>query len=809
MILKNTALVGFGIGHFINATTGAAVTTGTPTCKRTLDGTGGACANAASYNTDGAVWEIDLAAADLNGDMVILSFTLTDCLPISYTIRTVDALQTGDSYAVVTNATYGLDKLARTGADSDTLETLSDQLDGVYTGTPPEASAIADAVWDEATSGHVAAGTYGKAVGDGVTAWVTAAGFSTHSAADVWAVATREVTGGTIDTCTTNTDMRGTDNAALAANWTETRAGYIDKLNVTGTLAHSDAAATYKATGFSTHSADDVVTALGTGSTLTDCATATGFSTHSAADVVTALGTGSTLTDCLTATGFSTLDAAGVRTAVGLAAANLDTQLADIPTVAEFNARTLVASAYFDPAADTVANVTTVATVTNAVTTDAASRTASKADVSGLSTFDASSDKVYLGNGAHGGAAATITLGDYSDFQGAGGADAATIYTYFTDESREEAFHADVSGLATSAALATVDDNVDAILSDTNTLQTEWADGGRLDLILDGRASADSLNTVGNNVSDILTDTNTLQTEWADGGRLDLILDTVADDVAGLDGAAMRGTDNAALAATALSTTVWTNAKAGYLDENVSAAKTLTVAERTSIGTAVWASTTRTLTSFGTLVADTVTAMQAAGTYLARLFGLIENSDGDRFTAKALEQAAASSAPTADAIADEVYDSGRVFPAANLANAPTGATTSITVLPYTGTAAGTGELSNHALTAYQHAAATFALGVYDSAGEAVDLTGRDLAWVAFDPNKPAVAVLVLKNYDDETAIAISGESDNTALVSLSPADTALAKNLSWILRDVTNDLALMVGTLRIVHAPAVPVAEEE
>lgn len=64
-----------------------------------------------------------------------------------------------------------------------------------------------------------------------------------------------------------------------------------------------------------------------------------------------------------TATGFSTLDAAGVRTAVGLASANLDTQLADIPTVAEFNARTLAAADYFDPATDAVANVTTVGTV--------------------------------------------------------------------------------------------------------------------------------------------------------------------------------------------------------------------------------------------------------------------------------------------------------------------------------------------------------------------------------------------------------------------------------------------------------------
>ena len=38
--------------------------------------------------------------------------------------------------------------------------------------------------------------------------------------------------------------------------------------------------------------------------------------------------------------------------------------IADIPTVAEFNARTLVAADYFDPAADTVANVTLVATTT-------------------------------------------------------------------------------------------------------------------------------------------------------------------------------------------------------------------------------------------------------------------------------------------------------------------------------------------------------------------------------------------------------------------------------------------------------------
>ena len=47
-----------------------------------------------------------------------------------------------------------------------------------------------------------------------------------------------------------------------------------------------------------------------------------------------------------TASYVAPLSAADTRTALGLASANLDTQLADIPTVAEFEARTLIASGY-------------------------------------------------------------------------------------------------------------------------------------------------------------------------------------------------------------------------------------------------------------------------------------------------------------------------------------------------------------------------------------------------------------------------------------------------------------------------------
>ena len=47
-------------------------------------------------------------------------------------------------------------------------------------------------------------------------------------------------------------------------------------------------------------------------------------------------------------------------------------------------------------------------------------------------------------------------------------------------------------------------------------------------------------------------------TDWLNGGRLDLLLDAIPTTP-------MRGTDNAAPAATALSNAVWTDAKAGYI----------------------------------------------------------------------------------------------------------------------------------------------------------------------------------------------------------------------------------------------------
>ena len=119
---------------------------------------------------------------------------------------------------------------------TDGLGAIKTAVDAIPTSNPT-AAAIADAVLDEALSGHVTAGSLGKAVADietDATAiladtnelqtnqgnWLTATGFSTHSAADVWAVATRVLTA--------NTNLNDPTAAAIAdAIWDEAQSGHV------------------------------------------------------------------------------------------------------------------------------------------------------------------------------------------------------------------------------------------------------------------------------------------------------------------------------------------------------------------------------------------------------------------------------------------------------------------------------------------------------------------------------------------------------------------------------------------------------
>ena len=78
-------------------------------------------------------------------------------------------------------------------------------------------------------------------------------------------------------------------------------------------------------------------------------------------------------------------------------------------------------------------------------------------------------------------------------------------------------------------------------LADTTTTNTDMRG-------TDSAATATNLATVDTVVDTILVDTNELQTDWVNGGRLDLIVDAILADVTGIAGDAMRGTDSAATA---------------------------------------------------------------------------------------------------------------------------------------------------------------------------------------------------------------------------------------------------------------------
>jgi hypothetical protein len=231
----------------------------------------------------------------------------------------------------------------------------------------------------------------------------------------------------------------------------------------------------------------------------------------------------------------------------------------------------------FDPAADTVANVTTVGSVSGSVGSVVAAVTAGTVSdktgysISGtlttLDALDTAQDSQHattqsaisglnniaatdiVSGGAittSGGAVSNVTLvattTTNTDMRGTDGANtttpptAAAIYTEFTSGSNEDAFKADVSGLATSSALTTVDTEVGQIKAKTDQLTFTVAN--QVDAnALTGASDATAANqtTIINHLTDVKG------TGWTSTDNLA----EITEDVTGLNGAAMRGTDGA------------------------------------------------------------------------------------------------------------------------------------------------------------------------------------------------------------------------------------------------------------------------
>lgn len=95
--------------------------------------------------------------------------------------------------------------------------------DSAYTGTPPTAAAIADAVWDEDATGHQTAGTFGKAIGDPVA-----------SSETIFGAVVTAASGANVGADTTAIKAKTDDLVFTVANQVDANVQYINDAAVVG-----------------------------------------------------------------------------------------------------------------------------------------------------------------------------------------------------------------------------------------------------------------------------------------------------------------------------------------------------------------------------------------------------------------------------------------------------------------------------------------------------------------------------------------------------------------------------------------------
>ena len=244
-------------------------------------------AGTTAYSTDGVVLYTP-TQAETNYTSFVLIAKKTGCIPASVTVVTTASATAG--YA-------GVDWSKVTAA------TTTVNLSGTTISTSQAVASVSGAVGS--VTAAVTVGTNNDKTGYSLTQAFPSnfASLGINSSGHVSRVTL-------VDTCTTNTDMRGTDNAALASEWTATRAGYLDSV----LLAANSNQRTVLVTG-SNHVAADIHELQA--AVITDAAFAAGWLTAAgtAADFITelqtALGTATNQTAILDRVSFALSALAG------------------------------------------------------------------------------------------------------------------------------------------------------------------------------------------------------------------------------------------------------------------------------------------------------------------------------------------------------------------------------------------------------------------------------------------------------------------------------------------------------------------
>lgn len=162
LVLKQSTAVDILIGPFVDVTDGATAETGeSPSVKLSKNGQTLAAKNDITtpvHDADG-YYNCELDATDTNtvGTLVVTVAATATALPVRHELQVVEESTYEFLYAT------GSDPDADVAAIlADTNELQTDDIPAAITAlNDPTAAAIADAVWDEATVGHTTASTFG------------------------------------------------------------------------------------------------------------------------------------------------------------------------------------------------------------------------------------------------------------------------------------------------------------------------------------------------------------------------------------------------------------------------------------------------------------------------------------------------------------------------------------------------------------------------------------------------------------------------------------------------------------------------
>ena len=427
----------------------------------------------------GTTLPASIATVDSNVDAILVDTGTTLPSTLSTIESKVDVVDTNvDAILVDTGTTIpaqisGLNDIAATDiVTAGPITTLAgavvnvDTVDTVTTNTDMlTVSAIADGVWDEATSGHTTAGTTGKALSDVLT-------YNANFAAN-------------------GIDLTATQEADLVdATWDELQSGHT----IPGTFGYN---------------LDAQISGISGGGGGTD------WSSTERDQIRYRLGIdGAVLAPSVNAPDLAQeSDLSTLATAAALATVDGNVDAIKVKT----DQLTFTVANQVDSNALTGGGGDDAATIYSYFTAGS-NEDAFKADVSSLAT-QASVNTIDTEVGQI--KAKTDQLSftvanqvDANALTGGGGDDSATIYSYFTAGSREDAFKADVSNLATSAEITALNDPTAGAIADAVWDELQFAHttpgsfGSYIDSNLnDIRTVVDGISTdVTTGFSDIATD---------------------------------------------------------------------------------------------------------------------------------------------------------------------------------------------------------------------------------------------------------------------------------------------------------------